>query len=55
MAKLPKITKHYGNCDFCKARHVPVVHYNYDEQPKNDFRLCFICLKGGLNYLIPKE
>ena len=40
---LPKICCHFGTCDYCKNRLTPVLHLNYNEALKRDFRICLDC------------
>ena len=48
---LDKILVHHGTCDYCLKRSLKVVHYNYDKQPRKDFRLCKKCIELGVGQI----
>ena len=60
--KIPKILWHHGTCDVCNERFTLVCHFNYDKQPKRDFRICLKCFRenieeisfGWMNYEVDK-
>ena len=41
----PQISWHHGTCDMCEKRLTLVLHLNYNNQQKRDFRICLKCLE----------
>jgi phage anti-repressor protein len=43
--KVPKYSYHYGTCDNCHRKFIPVLHFGYNTQPKKDYRICIDCMR----------
>ena len=43
------IVLHYGKCDCCQIRLIPIAHFGYHTQPCRDYRLCEDCLQKALD------
>ena len=50
--KIPKILWHHGSCDYCKKKHILILHFGYDTQPKRDYRICIKCLLKNTEMII---
>ena len=53
LGECPKITSHYGTCEYCGKKHVMILHFGYNKEPKRGYCICENCLRE--NEIIQEE